>query len=465
MKQFFKTLNSRNLSFFLFVLFAFLGLQLHTQSFRKGPYLIFPGAPAQMTILWQTYQTETCRIDWGTTNKYLDGSDIPTESGSGGDEHQYVYTLNNLTPDTKYFYRLICGSDTSRSFFHSSVPETAKHLKFLAFGDTRSHPEDMNTVTHRMLLEIENDSSFQSFLIHSGDFNSNDLESSWDNQFFNRSYPSNLEVQARLPIVGVRGNHEGSATRYNKYWPYPYLNSGDYYSFDYGPVHIAVVDEYTDFSTGSQQLEWLQNDLALSNKLWKFICLHEPGYTDESYHHDNADVQNYIQPLCVQYDVKVVFGGHNHYYAHCLKDSVHHLTLGGGGAPLYPANHIGEGLIMSERTFHFAEVSIDNDSLFIRIIRPDGSVVESLSLVNVVDDINPLQEENGIKILVREKVLFVSGLASASMMSITDISGKTVYYEKIQAGSSQINVNTFPPGIYLVSISGKQTTSQKVRVY
>ena len=465
MKHLFKQPNCRNLPLILVVLFALPVLQIHGQSIRKGPYLIYPGNPSQMTLLWQTHQSETCRIAWGTTAQYLDGSDIPSESGTGTDEHQYIYTLINLTPNTNYFYHIICGSDTSHSFFHSAVPETAKHLKFLVYGDTRSHPEDMNTVTHRMLLEMESDTSFRSFLIHTGDFNSNDYESSWDNQFFNRSYSNNLAVQSEMPVMGVRGNHEGSATRYNKYWPFPHPGSGDFYSFDYGPVHIAVVDEYVDFSASSEQLLWLENDLAESTKPWKFICLHEPGYTDESYHNDNTDVQDYIQPLCLQYNVKVVFGGHNHYYAHCLVDGVHHLTLGGGGAPLYAVHHIGEGLILSVSTFHFAEVSIDNDSIFIRIVRPDGSVVDSISLVNNVDIINPLHKSNDIKIYVQGKVLFVSGLKTESDMSVTDMNGKVYYSGMIQAGQSQLNIKNFPSGIYLVSIKGDKATNQKVMVY
>lgn len=464
MKYLFKQPNCRNLPLILVVLFTLPVLQLTGQSFRKGPYLIYPGNPSQMTVLWQTHQSETCRIAWGTTAQYLDGSDIPSESGTGTDEHQYIYTLINLTPDIKYYYRIICGSDTITSFFHSALPDTAKHLKFLAFGDTRSHPENTDSVTRRMLLEMANDTSFRSFLVHTGDFNSNDYEPSWDNQFFNRSYSNNPKVQSDMPIMGVRGNHEGNAKRYNKYWPFPYSGSGDYYSFDYGPVHIAVVDEYTDFSMGSQQLNWLQNDLASSNKPWKFICLHEPGYTDESYHHNNQEVQDYIQPLCLQYNVKVVFAGHNHYYAHCLIDGVHHLTLGGGGAPLYAVHHIGEGLIMSESTFHFAEVSIDNDSLFIRVVRPDGSVVDSLSLVNVVNTINPVPDKNDIKIFTQRKVLFVSGVKPGSDILITNMNGKVYYYGEIKAGRSQINVNDFPSGIYIVSITGDVTKNQKVMV-
>ena len=456
---------NRNILIFslaLIIIFSLMGLKSSGQSFRKGPYLIYPGNPSQMTILWQTHQTETCRINWGITNQYLDDNQISDELGSGTDEHQHIFTLDNLYPNTKYFYRIICGSDTITSFFHSAVPETAKHLKFLAFGDTRSHPEDMNVVTNRMLLEIEKDTFLGSFLIHSGDFNSSDSESSWDDQFFNRTYPNNIEVQSKMPIMAVRGNHEGNALQYNKYWPYPYPEQGDFYSFDYGPAQFIVVDEYTDFSTGSQQLEWLQNDLTLSNKPWKFICLHEPGYTDESYHQNNQDVQDYIQPLCLQYNVKVVFGGHNHYYAHCIKDGVHHLTLGGGGGALYTVQHIGEGLFMSESTFHFAEVSIDKNTMTIAIVRPDGSIADSLSILNGTSTIEPLPVTTTIKIYIKNNVLVIAGIQTTSTVTIVDLSGKYFYHNKIENSKTQIEISNFHTGVYLISIEGKSLVHKKI---
>ena len=162
-----------------------------------------------------------------------------------------------------------------------------------------------------------------------------------------------------------------------------------YYSFDYGPVHIAVVDQYDNGSyspakLSSVQLNWLQNDLAFSNKTWKFILLHEPGwsakYTSRE-HGNNIDVQNNIQPLCMQYDVKAVFGGHNHYYAHCKVDSVNHFTLGGGGAPLYNPSHTSGGVIVyAEATYHFMKVQITGDTAVLTAIKPDGSIIETTNL-------------------------------------------------------------------------------------
>jgi hypothetical protein len=87
---------------------------------------------------------------------------------------------------------------------------------------------------------------------------------------------------ANLPLNGAEGNHErqggGPDYFYLKYWPYPYVG-GYYWSFDYGPVHIAVVDEYTSYATGSAQYNWLVNDLASTTKDWVFIMSHEAGYS------------------------------------------------------------------------------------------------------------------------------------------------------------------------------------------
>jgi len=460
---YFSLLAKSRLGFFLFLLL--IAFSVSGQSFRKGPYLIYPGIPSEMTILWQTTSSSTCQIFWGTTTQYLDGTETPTESGTGNNEHQYIFTLENLQPDIRYFYRVICGNDTSIASFYSALPDTATQSKFLVFGDTRSHPEDMELVSAAMLSEIENDSLYQHLLIHSGDFNSNDAESTWDEQFFNRAYPNNLSIQSQIPIVGVRGNHEGTAIQYNKYWPFPYLNTGAYYSFDYGPMHIAVVDEYTDFTAGSAQLIWLENDLANSTKTWKFISLHGPGYTDESLHHNNTDVQDFIQPLCIQYNVKVVFSGHNHFYAHCLVDGVHHLTLGGGGAPLYTTNHIGEGLLLSESNFHFAEVNLTGDSLIIRALRLDGSVIDSLTLTNLVDAITPLSKHDEVKIIIIDKMMNISGLTGVSSIRIRDTNGKTFYSGKINSSLSQVDVSTYPVGVYIVSISGEKSINKKVVVH
>ena len=112
-----------------------------------------------------------------------------------------------------------------------------------------------------------------------------------------------------------------------KYWPYPYVDNF-YWSFDYGPSHIVVVDQYAPYTSNSPQYKWLENDLSGTDKQWIFIVFHEPSWSAGN-HENNNEVQTYIQPLCEQYGVDIVFAGHNHYYARAEVNRVQHVTTGG----------------------------------------------------------------------------------------------------------------------------------------
>ena len=88
---------------------------------------------------------------------------------------------------------------------------------------------------------------------------------------------------------------------FKKYHPFNFPSSRFYFSFDYGPVHVAVVDQYTSYTSGSAQYNWLVNDLSTSTKPWKIIVLHQPGWSCNGGHGNDGTVQSTIQPLCTQY--------------------------------------------------------------------------------------------------------------------------------------------------------------------
>ena len=142
-----------------------------------------------------------------------------------------------------------------------------------------SNPDRQNEVCGGVISAFSKDPACQTFILHVGDWVSGNTEKDWAAEFFNRSFTNNITMQANLPIAGCRGNHEGKATVFAEYWPYPYAGNGLYWSFDYGPAHVAIVDEYTSYSRGSGQLRWLEQDLRNSTKKWKFIVMHEPGWS------------------------------------------------------------------------------------------------------------------------------------------------------------------------------------------
>lgn len=371
-----------------------------TSQIKKGPYLLYNANNTQLTVNWQLTTTQSCLFKWGITSSCNDGSATTNEINSGIDGHQHKYTITaSLIPGTKYYYKVIDnnGSGTTYSGSFYSLPSASSvKLKYLGYGDTRTNPSLQNTVCAQMLSAISADPDCQTFLLHVGDWVSDgSSENYWRDEFFNRTYLNNINVQANLAIQGAKGNHENfEGDLLKKYWSYNYPNPElvpdiTYYSFDYGPVHVSVLDQYTDYSIGSTQYSWLENDLSTSTKIWKVIVLHSPGYTDEGASHpNNTLVQELIQPLCETYGVQLVLGGDNHIYARCLINNVHHLTIGGGGAPLHPVGRYGEGWVTSESTLHFVKFTINGTNLNVTVYRPDGSTIESFNIYENFDATN-----------------------------------------------------------------------------
>jgi hypothetical protein len=233
-----------------------------------------------------------------------------------------------------------------------------------------------------MVTAYNNDADFQSLIISGGDLVSDgNNESYWDSQFFAPSYNNIQKMLGNLPYQSCIGNHEGTGVLFKKYFPYPYID-GRYWSFDYGPAHFVVVDQYTNYGAGSAQLTWIQNDLAATSKPWKFIYLHEPGWSAGGGHSNNTTVQNYIQPLCQQYGVPIVFGGHNHYYARAVVNNIQHITTGGGGAPLYQPILSYPNIVTATMANHYCKIEINRELLRFTALTSTGAIIDSLSIEN-----------------------------------------------------------------------------------
>ncbi len=342
---------------------------------KKAPYLIFNGKPDEMQVQWQLSTTSECTIDWGTDTTYSTGTAQTDEYGS---DHQHQYFISDLQPAVKYFYRVTAGTDIHTGNFRSAPSDTVNAIKFIAYGDTRSYPADHNEVAKKIIAEINADEQLQTVLISVGDLvRYGDNESDWTDQFFNPAYPNIINMLSRLPYQSSRGNHEQSAVLFQKYFPYPFI-SGRYWSFDYGPLHFVMVDQYTTYSTGSAQLNWIENDLATTDKPWKFIVLHEPGWSAGG-HENEGPVQTLLQPLCIKYNVPIVFGGHNHYYARAVVNDIHHITTGGGGAPIYSANPNYPYIVATKQVHHYCKIEIENDILNFSATDVNGNIIDEFT--------------------------------------------------------------------------------------
>ena len=423
---------------------------------RKGPYLIYEGKNTEMTVLWQLYRKSECQIRWGIDASHLSQRAKTVEYGN---DHQHAYTLKNLEPGTKYAYQVIVDDEKYSGSVYAAPDKNVKKLKFMAYGDSRSHPEIHNKVAAGVVSTYTTNKDFQTLIISSGDLvKFGAEESEWDEQLFDPAWAMIGKMMANLPFQSCLGNHElyykdyknidYSLRLFKKYFPYPYVKHA-YWSFDYGPAHFIMLDQYyyqevmkklKEIKTTHEMLEidtrkleekvrdlekrdvkraakyrkkadmalakaenvrkemdrlekqfqksiniqlsWIEEDLASSTKIWKFLIYHEPGWSaGGSYaHSNNTVVQRYVQPLMERYRVSMAFAGHNHYYARALVRGVHHITTGGGGAPLYNPRNNRPNVITSSKAHHFCKVEIEGNILRFNSVKPDGTVIDTFTI-------------------------------------------------------------------------------------
>ena len=132
-----------------------------------------------------------------------------------------------------------------------------------------------------------------------------------------------------------KDNHGGGG---NKMW----------YSFDWGNLHVAMMDAEHDWQMGSNQYSWLEADLAAVDRTktpWLVVTSHRPVYTtpecEQKTHFISEIMQENLNPLFEKYQVNLVLAGHAHWYQRlcsvrggkCVDDlgGTTHVTIGSAG--------------------------------------------------------------------------------------------------------------------------------------
>jgi hypothetical protein len=351
---------------------------LKVMTLTKGPDLIYTGSSTAMKVFWQWSSNASFRVDWGTSSAYSASS--PAISATDSANHLYAYTISGLNPGTKYFYRVVTGSQYSAGTFVTAPDNSADAVNFVSYGDDRSNPKTHDAVAAQVVKLFQSDPSYQTFNLMVGDLVANgDSDSTWTSEMFSPSLTNIRTELANIADVSVMGNHEGSGALFARYFPMPFAASR-YWSFDYGPVHVVMMDQYISYGAGSTEYNWVKSDLAASTKKWKVVVLHEPGWTANGGHTNNTTVQKDYQPLFEQYGVALVLGGHNHYYARAVVNGIPELTIGTGGAPLYAPASGQPDVVTTYKGNGFTKFAISGNTLTGWFVATSGKVVDTFTV-------------------------------------------------------------------------------------
>ena len=376
-------------------------------TFLKAPYLIYTNDSTTMKVMWQTTGTTVSTIEWGKTNGYGSKA-IVSESGSGSYQHQFGYMITGLSPALRIYYKVTAGSVSSEGSFQTAPAASVSNLSFYVYGDNRDGVNERENVMYQLLDDMDQDSDHrQTFCMHVGDMACyGEDEDFWINFFPDVTdpgeidFPSTLRVLSSLPHLVALGNHDcGSIEKIvptypgdlvRKYWPLDYyaLSNHSYYSFDYGPLHVTVLDQYADsgaYTTqGSAQYNWMVKDLSGTTKPWKIVIFHEPAWTASrktGFSGNNLDIQKVLCPVFKANGVKLVLQGHQHYYARCNPpDGLIYLTVGTSGAKLFPPDTLAPSLSVSVKAYHFARFDISGNNMKVTVKDDKGNVIDKFKI-------------------------------------------------------------------------------------
>ncbi|MFF2018765.1 glycosyl hydrolase family 8 [Paenibacillus sp. NPDC058177] len=251
---------------------------------------------------------------------------------------------DQLQPGTAYKFRVGNGKSEDWSDVGSFTTDAADHqpFRFIAGSDSQASSKSGFEPwgdTFRKAVDYIGDPKF---LISAGDLVDNgDLEEQWQ-WMLGTAQNSLLQV----PFVPVLGGHEvmdydGDETTPNNNF-YNHFNlpkqvvadthEGSVYSFEYGDALYLVFNSQYSGALAEDgksvewadkqfwdQLDWMKNTVARSDKKWKFVTFHKSPYAagDNSAQWEDERVQFYKKYLIPAFDemgIDMVFEAHDHMY-------------------------------------------------------------------------------------------------------------------------------------------------------
>ncbi len=187
-------------------------------------------------------------------------------------------------------------------------------------------------------------------------------------------YPYRDFRQQNIPFYAVLGNHDLRTNNGEEQVKYPGYNmQGRYYTFTKEIVQFFALDTNKNASW-SEQLAWLEENLARSNAIWKIVFGHHPVYSSGKHGNTTRLVEN-LPPLFSRYGVQLYLNGHDHNYERTKSlGRTTYLTCG-AGAKLRPVKP-SEITAYCVSRLSFAVIEVFRERLEILGIGTDGTIFD-----------------------------------------------------------------------------------------
>ncbi len=291
--------------------------------------------------------------------------------------------LKDLTPDTKYYFVISDGKESSERYWFKTASDRAdERVSLISGGDSRNS-RTVRQDANRLVAKLRVDA-----VMFDGDMTMSGSPQEWRDWF--EDWQLSIASDGRVtPLIMARGNHEASNAILVDLFDAP---AGNYYAVKIGGGHIRVYTLNSEASVAGTQTEWLKAELARDvGTTWQLAQYHSPMRPHVSSKADGTNQYRYWAPLFHQYGVDVVAecdahtvkstwpirpsteAGSTEGFIRDDKSGTVYIGEGGWGAPLRKNNKVRPWTRDSGMFNHFNWIFINGRELEIRTVKIENA--------------------------------------------------------------------------------------------
>jgi 3',5'-cyclic AMP phosphodiesterase CpdA len=322
-------------------------------------------------------------------------------------------TFDQLSPSTKYAYRVGDGTNWSEWFHFTTASTDPEPFSFIYFGDAQN---DIRSKWSRVIREAYGDAPKAKFMIHAGDLiNNAEADAEWGEWC-----DAGAWMNAMVPSIPVVGNHEMAKVddknrRLSHHWrpQFSLPENGPEgleetcFTMVYQGVRIIGLNSN---EKPVEQAEWLDRVLTENKEKWVICTFHHPMFSTGK-DRDNAGLRAIWKPVLDKHRVDLVLQGHDHSYGRTGLDTPvaeANLTTGLNAADMFSGTvyvvsvsgpkmyNLQRHSFMSrhaEDTQLYQIIHINGDKLHFEAYTAVGELYDAFTLNKHVSAVNTLTEE------------------------------------------------------------------------
>jgi hypothetical protein len=355
-------------------------------------------------VVWRTTSSSVGTINWGLSPVSLSN----TESLNTATQ-KHVYELTGLSPNTKYYYQTSTdgGFLSDIDYFYTAKTDSTKNVSFLHYGDCGYNNSVQNDIAALMIADSTD------FGVVTGDVDQGNGDN-YDEVFFG-PYQNLLKNSCQYTALG---NHDTYADNGATYLDDFYLPTNNplqterYYSYTWGNAKFICLDSNIPYPIGTDQHNWLLDELKCNDRQWLFVFFHYPPWTNawsaDYYlpfspyflYQGTEDMRTDLVPYFESYNVDFVLNGHSHCYQRGELNGVKYIISGGAGSASldFNTNSNAPNIDTEIYTNQYVRFYIEGDTATYVSIDINDVVIDSVSTIKSFVSYTPVIAYNGTEL-------------------------------------------------------------------